>query len=70
MRLRKQSFVRPDGSATSVSLEPEFWHALREIAIERGTTPTGLLREVDQRRTQSNLTSALRLFVLEHFMKF
>jgi predicted DNA-binding ribbon-helix-helix protein len=68
MQLRKQSFLKIDGSASSVSLEPDFWDALKEIAGERGITPTALLREVDRHRAQANLTSALRLFVLEHFI--
>ncbi|WP_441280795.1 ribbon-helix-helix domain-containing protein [Tardiphaga sp. 862_B3_N1_1] len=65
---KKQSFKRPNGSTTSVSLEPAFLLAFQEIAAERGVTTTALMREIDQHRSQANLTSALRLFVLDHFI--
>ncbi|MEZ0219922.1 ribbon-helix-helix domain-containing protein [Tardiphaga sp. 866_E4_N2_1] len=64
---RKQGLVKADGSKSSVSLEPEFWSALKEIASERGTSPAALVRLVDRNGPQVNLTSAVRLFVLHHF---
>ena len=56
--------VRIAGHATSVSLEPAFWQALCEIAAQRGTPVDTLLTEIDAVRG-SNLSSAIRLFVLE-----
>ncbi len=50
---------------TSVSVEDKFWTALREIADERGTSLTALVTEIDRRRTHKNLSSAIRVFVLE-----
>ncbi|QND75166.1 ribbon-helix-helix domain-containing protein [Tardiphaga robiniae] len=64
----KQSFKKTDGSTTSVSLEPAFLLALREMAAARGGTTNALMREIDQRRSHANLTSVLRLFVLDHFI--
>lgn len=53
---------------TSISLEEEFWQALHEIAGDRGTTVNILIREIDRDRKQSNLSSAVRLYVLAYFM--
>jgi predicted DNA-binding ribbon-helix-helix protein len=53
------------GHATSVSLEPEFWAVLRAIAAARGVSLNALVGEVDARRGARNLSSALRVHVLE-----
>ena len=53
------------GHATSVSLEPEFWAELRTIAAARGVSLNALVGEVDARRGARNLSSALRVHVLE-----
>lgn len=60
---RKRSVVIA-GHRTSVSLEPAFWDALRAIARQRGATVGHLIAEVDRDR-RGNLSSALRVFVLE-----
>jgi predicted DNA-binding ribbon-helix-helix protein len=52
---------------TSISLEEPFWQALREIATERGITTSALLNSIASKRGESNLSSAVRVFVLEHF---
>jgi len=52
------------GHRTSVSLEEEFWEALRLLAEARGLSLNRLVAEVDERRS-GNLSSALRLFVLD-----
>ena len=49
---------------TSVSLEDEFWDSLKEIAKERGMTLGALIAAIDADRQHSNLSSAIRLFVL------
>jgi predicted DNA-binding ribbon-helix-helix protein len=56
-----------DGHKTSVSLEDAFWNDLKEIAHTRRVTLSELVAGVDALRKQSNLSSAIRLFVLEHF---
>jgi predicted DNA-binding ribbon-helix-helix protein len=55
------------GRKTSVSLEEPFWEALGQIAEARGTNRSKLIGSIDQKRVDGNLSSALRLFVLEHF---
>ena len=61
--IRKRS-VRVAGHRTSVSVEAAFWHALKEIAAKRGVSLNGLITEFDNRRA-GNLSSAIRVFVLE-----
>lgn len=56
--------VRIAGHATSVSLEAAFWRALGEIARRRAVPLAQLLAEIDAAR-RGNLSSAIRLFVLE-----
>jgi predicted DNA-binding ribbon-helix-helix protein len=55
------------GSKTSVSLEPPFFEALKEIATERGTSLPRLVTSIDPDRREPNLSSALRVYVLEHY---
>lgn len=62
-RLRKRSVVIA-GHATSVSLEDAFWEQLRRIAEIRGVSLNQLITAIDRERT-SNLSSAIRVFVLE-----
>jgi len=52
------------GHRTSISLEAAFWHALKDIAREKGVSLAALVGEVDSRRGSANLSSALRVFVL------
>jgi predicted DNA-binding ribbon-helix-helix protein len=52
---------------TSISLEDAFWRALKEIAIARGTTLSTLVTSIDVDRRQGNLSSCLRLFVLDFY---
>jgi predicted DNA-binding ribbon-helix-helix protein len=56
-----------DGHKTSVSLEDEFWKALRDIAHRRQHTLSRLISSIDRDRQFANLSSALRLFVLEFY---
>jgi predicted DNA-binding ribbon-helix-helix protein len=57
------------GHKTSVSLEEAFWNGMKEISNERGLTLSELVGEIDGMRQQGNLSSAIRLFVLDHFRK-
>jgi predicted DNA-binding ribbon-helix-helix protein len=50
---------------TSVSLEAQFWESLKEIAKERNETVSELIAGIDAHRSFSNLSSAIRLFVLD-----
>ncbi len=53
------------GHKTSVSLEDPFWQGLRDIAREQGLTVSVMVGEIDKARLHDNLSSAIRLFVLE-----
>ena len=53
------------GRKTSVSLEGVFWLQLKAIAQERHITLTALISEIDKARVSKNLSSILRVFVLE-----
>jgi predicted DNA-binding ribbon-helix-helix protein len=55
------------GHKTSVSLEDAFWKGLKEIASGRGLTLSEMVATVQSARAQGNLSSALRLFVLDHY---
>jgi predicted DNA-binding ribbon-helix-helix protein len=58
------------GRITSVNLEDAFWIALREIAAEQGVHPNELVSKIDRERDPNrldNLSSAIRLFVLNHY---
>ena len=52
---------------TSISLEDAFWSHLKDIAHSRNATLSELVAHIDQNRKHSNLSSAIRLFVLEYF---
>jgi predicted DNA-binding ribbon-helix-helix protein len=64
----KRSIV-VSGHKTSVSLEDAFWNALKEIAKARNVTVGALVAAIDSERQQENLSSTIRLFVLEFYRK-
>jgi predicted DNA-binding ribbon-helix-helix protein len=55
------------GHKTSVSLEDAFWQGLKQIAGERDVTLSDLVASIDTDRRQGNLSSAIRLFVLDYY---
>jgi predicted DNA-binding ribbon-helix-helix protein len=55
------------GHKTSVSLEEAFWDGMKEISAKRSMTLSELVGEIDTKRQQGNLSSAIRLFVLDYF---
>ena len=55
------------GHKTSVSLEDAFWKGLKDIATRRGMTLSMQIDAIDSSRKTNNLSSAIRLFVLDHF---
>jgi predicted DNA-binding ribbon-helix-helix protein len=65
--LRKRSVVIA-GHATSLTLEEAFWQDLRRVARRRGVSVTALVGAVDAGRS-GNLSSALRLFVLDCYRR-
>jgi predicted DNA-binding ribbon-helix-helix protein len=56
-----------NGHKTSVSLENEFWEGLRDIGEMKNARLSDLVRQIDQERTNGNLSSAIRVFVLNQF---
>jgi predicted DNA-binding ribbon-helix-helix protein len=69
--LMKSSIVKRSvvigGHKTSVSLEDAFWTDLRGIANAQNATLSELIAKIDHGRQQGNLSSAIRVYVLEHF---
>ena len=55
-----------NGHKTSVSLEDAFWSGLRRIAQDKDTTLSNMVGEIDLNRRNGNLSSSIRLFVLNH----
>src|ERR1044072_7485715 len=55
------------GHKTSVSLEDAFWASLKDIAGTRNMTLSELVASIDADRRQGKLSSAIRLYVLDHF---
>jgi predicted DNA-binding ribbon-helix-helix protein len=55
------------GHKTSVSLEDAFWKGLKEIADARNMTLSDIVASIDSQRRHGNLSSAIRLFVLDHY---
>ncbi|MCG7508124.1 ribbon-helix-helix domain-containing protein [Mesorhizobium retamae] len=66
MSLVEKRSVTIRGHRTSYSLEKPFSDELAAIAESRGLTVAALVAEIDERRPrEANLSSALRLYVLE-----
>jgi predicted DNA-binding ribbon-helix-helix protein len=55
------------GHRTSISLEDSFWKALKQIAKQRGETLSDIVAAIDDKRDGGNLSSAIRVFVLDHY---
>ena len=54
---------------TSVSLEDAFWRGLKDIAVSRRMALRDLVGSIDTERQHGNLSSAIRLFVLDYYRK-
>ncbi len=63
--IRKRS-VKIAGHSTSLSLEGVFWDALKEVAAARGLSINALIEEIDRGRG-ANLSSAVRVYLLDHY---
>ncbi len=57
------------GHKTSVSLEEAFWNGMKEISSARNMTLSDLVSEIDSGRQHGNLSSAIRLHVLDYFRR-
>jgi predicted DNA-binding ribbon-helix-helix protein len=63
--IKRSIFI--NGRKTSVSLENEFWDALREIAAQAKIALSTLVEQIDAERNNINLSSAIRVFVFNHY---
>ena len=59
--------IAVDGHKTSVTIEDTFWNGLKEIAHFQRVKVPDLIAAIDAKRNKNNLSSAIRVFVLEHF---
>ena len=59
--------INLDGHKTSVTLEDAFWNGLKKIAAAQGTFMAQLIGRIDTERQHTNLSSAIRLFVLAYY---
>ena len=57
------------GHRTSLSLEPEFWGVLKAVAQEEHKSLAALVSEIDRSRGSRNLSSALRVWVLNRLSR-
>jgi len=64
LRIVKHS-IAIRGHGTSVSLEEAFWRRLRAEAQARGLSVSALIAQIDAARGEANLSSAIRVFVLQ-----
>jgi predicted DNA-binding ribbon-helix-helix protein len=67
-RPRKRSFTIA-GHRTSISLEAAFWDALKTAAAVEGIPVARLIARIDQGREGGGLSSAVRVWVLDHYRK-
>ena len=58
--------VKIDGHITSVFLETEFWEEILKLSKKENTTPDKIISKIDKPKNTSNLSSAIRLYVLNH----
>ena len=65
----RQTLVVIAGHKTSISVEDAFWKGLKEIARDRDTKLYDLVAVINSKRKHSNLSSAIRLFVLDRYRR-
>ena len=65
--MREKRAIYVADSRTSVSIEPEFWEGLLEAAKARGLFVWELVTSIDAERREPNLSSAIRVFVLDYY---
>jgi predicted DNA-binding ribbon-helix-helix protein len=62
----KQS-VSINGHHSSISIEGAFWKALQEIAVAQNISANALISKIDNECESANLSSAIRVYVVEHY---
>ena len=67
-RLAKRSVVIA-GHRTSISLEHMFWRQLKKLAFGRQQSVASLIAEIDASHQATNLSSAIRVFILRQALE-
>lgn len=67
-RVQKRS-IRIGGHNTSMGVEDAFWQGLGEIAVARNLSISALVTAIDTERKHANLSSVIRLFVLDYYRR-
>lgn len=65
----KKRSLKIAGHATSISLEEEFWDALKDLAEKNGVSVPTLVADIDRRRGTQNLSAAIRVHILKTLQK-
>lgn len=68
-QISKKSITIANRHDTSISLEDEFWEVLNQIANERKISINKLVTQIDQTKETTNLSSAIRLYILDYLIK-
>ncbi|WP_319413424.1 ribbon-helix-helix domain-containing protein [uncultured Cohaesibacter sp.] len=63
----KKHSVTIAGHRTSISLEDEFWQGLKALAESRNKSLADIIRQIDKERGRNNLSSAIRIAVLDYY---
>lgn len=67
--MKKKSVIIAGRHQTSISVEEIFWNELQKIAKEKGITINRLVTEIDSRRKDANLSSAIRIYIVQELLK-
>lgn len=67
--MKKFSVLIAHQHATSITLENEFYEVLKKIAKEKEKSLSTLITEIDAERTETNLSSAIRVYILRELLK-
>lgn len=64
--MKKISVIIANRHQTSISLEEDFWREFQKIAQEKNVSINQLVTEIDSIREQENLSSAIRIYILNY----
>lgn len=64
--MKKISVIIANRHQTSISLEQEFWDEFQKIAQEKNMSINQLVTEIDSTRELENLSSAIRIYILQY----
>lgn len=67
--MKKKSVIIAGRHQTSISVEEIFWNELQKIAKEKGITINRLVTEIDSQRKDANLSSAIRIYIVQELLK-